>query len=28
VKINTPVEQSRFSIAIPNSVRVEQMKLQ
>ncbi len=28
VKINAPVEQSRFSIAIPGSVRVEQMKLQ
>jgi outer membrane lipoprotein-sorting protein len=28
VKTNAPVEQSRFSIAIPSNVRVEQMKLQ
>jgi outer membrane lipoprotein-sorting protein len=28
VKINSPVEQSRFSVAIPGSVHVEQMKLQ
>jgi outer membrane lipoprotein carrier protein len=28
VKTNLPVEQSRFSIAIPSSVRIEQMKLQ
>jgi outer membrane lipoprotein-sorting protein len=28
VKINAPVEQSRFSLELPSSVRVEQMKLQ
>ncbi len=28
VKINDPVQQSRFSIDIPSSVRIEQMKLQ
>jgi outer membrane lipoprotein-sorting protein len=28
VKINAPVEQGRFSIALPSSVHVEQMKLQ
>jgi outer membrane lipoprotein carrier protein len=28
VKTNLPVEQSRFSIAIPSSVHIEQMKLQ
>jgi outer membrane lipoprotein-sorting protein len=28
IKINAPVEQSRFSLTLPSSVRVEQMKLQ
>ena len=28
VKVNAPVEQSRFSLQLPSSVRVEQMKLQ
>jgi outer membrane lipoprotein-sorting protein len=28
VKVNAPVEQSRFTLQLPNSVRVEQMKLQ
>ena len=28
VRINQPVEQGRFTLALPNSVRVEQMKLQ
>lgn len=28
VKTNTPVEQSRFSIALPSNVHIEQMKLQ
>ena len=28
VKINAPVEQSRFSLNLPSNVRVEQMKLQ
>ena len=28
VKINAPVEQSRFVLTLPGSVRVEQMKLQ
>jgi len=28
VRINQPVDQGRFSLALPNSVRVEQMKLQ
>jgi outer membrane lipoprotein carrier protein len=28
VKINAPIEQSRFSITLPSSVHVEQMKLQ
>jgi outer membrane lipoprotein-sorting protein len=28
VKINAPVEQSRFTLSLPSSVRVEQMKLQ
>jgi outer membrane lipoprotein-sorting protein len=28
VKINAPVEQSRFVLTLPSSVRVEQMKLQ
>jgi len=28
VKINAPVEQSRFNLTLPSSVRVEQMKLQ
>jgi outer membrane lipoprotein carrier protein len=28
VKVNAPVEQSRFTLQLPSSVRVEQMKLQ
>lgn len=28
IKINAPVEQSRFTLQLPSSVRVEQMKLQ
>jgi len=28
IKINAPVEQSRFTLSLPSSVRVEQMKLQ
>jgi outer membrane lipoprotein-sorting protein len=28
IKINAPVEQSRFSLTLPSSVRVEQMKFQ
>lgn len=28
VKLNAPVEQSRFTLALPSGVRVEQMKLQ
>src|SRR5436305_13402750 len=28
VKVNAPVEQSRFTLELPSSVRVEQMKLQ
>lgn len=28
IKLNEPIEQSRFTLALPNSVRVESMKLQ
>jgi outer membrane lipoprotein-sorting protein len=28
IKINAPIEQSRFTLSLPSSVRVEQMKLQ